>query len=619
MRLSLLKAVFFLLGICSFVQSSHAQKTYWWNEKVFYEIYVRSFYDSNGNGTGDFNGVTAKLDYLNDGNPNTKSDLGIEAIWLMPINASPSVHGYDVTNYKTVNPVYGTAADFKNLVKEAHKRGIKIVMDFVINHSSEQHPWFVKSAAKDPAYRNFYRWSNSKPSYAGPWGQTVWHQKNNEYYYGIFWSGMPDLNYDTKAVKDSIFDAAHFWLDSMDVDGFRLDAAMYLYENGSTLSNLPKTIEFWKTFNDSLEKFKPEAMTVGEVWTNSSTVINYNNKLDYCFDFEIAQYALEAANLGSITNLKKAVKYANDNYPYLQFGTFLSNHDQNRVIDVLGDNLKKNKVASSIYLTIPGIPYLYYGEEVAMKGSKPDENIRKPMQWTSGSNAGFTAGNTWYPINSNYINYNVSTLKADSNSIWHHYRKLIQTRNSEKALKIGTYNSVFSDNAKTFAFTRQKDEDNILCLMNCSSDSINNMSLSVSTANISSGVYLATDLLTGKNSFIEITSGLAVTGVSMLPYETKLLKLSIANDIMESRKELIASVSPNPSNDFIEISLLEFSKNTIIQIYNTNGSCLYTINWDLSEGSIKKINIRDLNEGIYIVHIQNEDKQKSIKILKSNN
>ncbi|MFY8107975.1 MAG: alpha-amylase family glycosyl hydrolase [Bacteroidia bacterium] len=617
MRITLQKFLFSFICLISWISNSNAQTTYWWNEKVFYEIYVRSFYDSNGNGTGDFNGVTAKLDYLNDGNPNTKTDLGVEAIWLMPINASPSVHGYDVTNYKTVNPVYGTAADFKNLVNEAHKRGIKIVMDFVINHSSEQHPWFVKSAAKDPAYRDYYRWSPTKPTYVGPWGQNVWHQKNNEYYYGIFWSGMPDLNYENKAVKDSIFDAAHFWLDSMNVDGFRLDAAMYLYENGSNLMNLPQTIEFWKNFDDTLENFKAEVMTVGEVWTTSSTVVNYNNKLDYCFDFDIAQSALEAANTGALTNLKKSVKFAYDNYPFLQFGTFLTNHDQNRVIDVLGNDIRKNKVAASIYLTIPGIPYLYYGEEVAMKGSKPDEYIRRPMQWTSSPFSGFTSGTAWFPLNSNYASFNVNTLKADSNSIWHHYRKLIQLRNSEKALRTGTYKSIFSDNAKTFAFIRQKEEDHILSLINCGADTISRMSLSVSNANLSSGVYLATDLLSGKNTYVEITTGLAITGLSMLPFETKLLKLSIASGLMDARNEMIIQLYPNPAEEYFDLSLSDKTDNIDIKIFDLTGSLVENQTWELLEGQTKRIQIANLKDGIYLVQLKDKNKQKTIRFVKT--
>lgn len=617
MRATLQKFLFSFICLISWASNSNAQSTYWWNEKVFYEIYVRSFYDSNGNGTGDFNGVTAKLDYLNDGNPNTKTDLGIEAIWLMPINASPSVHGYDVTNYKTVNPVYGTAADFKNLVNEAHKRGIKIVMDFVINHSSEQHPWFVKSAEKDPAFRDYYRWSPTKPTYVGPWGQNVWHQKNNEYYYGLFWSGMPDLNYENKAVKDSIFNAAHFWLDSMNVDGFRLDAAMYLYENGSNLMNLPQTIEFWKNFDDTLENFKPEVMTVGEVWTSSSTVVKYNNKLDYCFDFDIAQTALEAANTGALTNLKKSIKFAYDNYPFLQFGTFLTNHDQNRVIDVLGNDIRKNKVAASIYLTIPGIPYLYYGEEVAMKGSKPDEYIRRPMQWTSGPFSGFTSGTAWFPLNSNYASFNVNTLKADTNSIWHHYRKLIQLRNSEKALRTGIYKSIFSDNAKTFAFIRQKEEEQILSLINCGADTISSMSLSVSNANLSSGVYLATDLLSGKSTYVEITTGLAITGLSMLPFETKLLKLSIASGIMDARNEMIIQLYPNPAEEYFDLSVSEITNNIDVKIFDLTGALVENTNWETLEGQTKRIQIANLKDGIYLVQLKDKNKQKTIRFVKT--
>jgi glycosidase len=258
----------------------------WWNQSVFYELFVRSFYDSNGNGIGDFNGVTAKLDYLNDGDSTTNTDLGIKGIWLMPINASPSNHGYDVTNYKAVNPAYGTTGEFKNMVSEAHKRGIKVIIDFVINHTSSQHPWFVKSAANDSFYRDFYRWSSTKPTYKGPWGQDVWYSKNSSNYYALFWSEMPDLNYNYQPVKDSIFDAAKYWIDSMKIDGFRLDAAMYLYENGSNLMNQPATYQFWNDFNAYCKSLNPNFMTVGEVWTNTGKVKSYNNTLENCFEFD---------------------------------------------------------------------------------------------------------------------------------------------------------------------------------------------------------------------------------------------------------------------------------------------------------------------------------------------
>ncbi|HLF74078.1 MAG TPA: alpha-amylase family glycosyl hydrolase, partial [Anaerolineales bacterium] len=175
----------------------------WWNNSVFYEIFVRSFYDSNGDGVGDFNGITEKLDYLNDGDPDTTSDLGITGIWLMPIFPSPSYHGYDVTDYYAVNPEYGTMEDFRRLLTEADRRGIRIIIDLVLNHTSDQHPWF-RSAVSDrnSPYRDWYLWSDTQPGYGGPWGQTVWHSSPTGYYYGLFVDFMPDLNYDNPAVTD---------------------------------------------------------------------------------------------------------------------------------------------------------------------------------------------------------------------------------------------------------------------------------------------------------------------------------------------------------------------------------------------------------------------------------
>ena len=167
----------------------------WWNEAVFYEVFVRSFADSDGDGIGDFNGLTAKLDYLNDGDPMTDDDLGITGIWLMPIMPSPSYHGYDVTNYQKINPDYGTMADFEHFLAEAHARGIRVIIDFVVNHTSDEHPYFTLSENPNSFYADWYRWEENPPSELGPWGQRVWHQDavNDQYYFGMFWSGMPDF------------------------------------------------------------------------------------------------------------------------------------------------------------------------------------------------------------------------------------------------------------------------------------------------------------------------------------------------------------------------------------------------------------------------------------------
>jgi hypothetical protein len=252
-----------------------------------------------------------------------------------------------------------------------------------------------------------------------------------------------------------------------------------------------------------------------------------------------------------------------------------------------------------------------------MKGSKPDEYIRRPMQWTSGPFSGFTSGTAWFPLNSNYASFNVNTLKADTNSIWHHYRKLIQLRNSEKALRTGIYKSIFSDNAKTFAFIRQKEEEQILSLINCGADTISSMSLSVSNANLSSGVYLATDLLSGKSTYVEITTGLAITGLSMLPFETKLLKLSIASGIMDARNEMIIQLYPNPAEEYFDLSVSEITNNIDVKIFDLTGALVENTNWETLEGQTKRIQIANLKDGIYLVQLKDKNKQKTIRFVKT--
>ena len=220
----------------------------WWNDTTFYEIFVRSFYDSDGDGAGDLNGLIGKLDYLNDGDPTTTSDLGVTGIWLMPIMASPSYHGYDVTDYYQVNPEYGTNEDFKRLIEEAHKRGIRVIIDLVLNHTSAEHPWFIESQDPNSPKRDWYVWSDEEPQGKG------WHPgKNGGYYYGYFGEHMPDLNYKNPAVTEEMQKVVRFWLEEMGADGFRLDAVKYLYEDGKRIEHTPATHEWLKGFPQVLQ------------------------------------------------------------------------------------------------------------------------------------------------------------------------------------------------------------------------------------------------------------------------------------------------------------------------------------------------------------------------------
>jgi 1,4-alpha-glucan branching enzyme len=290
---------------------------HWWNDSVFYEIFVRSFQDSDGDGIGDFQGLTQKLDYLNDGDPETSDDLGITGIWLMPINDSPSYHGYDAVNYRTINPDYGTMADFQAFLDAAHARGIKVIIDYVMNHCSNQHPWFVASAQNNPAYRDYFRWSSNDPGQIGPWGQDLWHWNSSGWYYGLFWGGMPDLNYETPAVKGEMFDTATYWLDTIGVDGFRLDAVLYIIEEGDQVQNTGSTLQFWQDYNTHVKAVNPDVLSVGEAWTSSTIVEQYvtEDRLDFCFEFDLAYVTLDAVNNSYADNLRSKASQVYGLYP----------------------------------------------------------------------------------------------------------------------------------------------------------------------------------------------------------------------------------------------------------------------------------------------------------------
>ncbi len=463
----------------------------WWNDTVFYEIFVRSFYDSDGDGIGDFNGITAKLDYLNDGDPNTTTDLGITGLWLMPINPSPSYHGYDVTDYYGVNPAYGTMDDFKHLIEEAHKRGIRVTIDWVLNHTSSQHSWFVES--KDPAspYHSWYRWTTETNPGSG-WR----YGGGGQYYYALFTEGMPDLNYANPEVVAEMKKVVRFWLQDVGIDGFRLDAAKHIFEDGSVVENTPQTHAWYKDLRKFYKGVSPQAMLVGEVWNSSDTVGTYlqGDELDLAFDFDLAKNSVFSAGAHN-------AKYFGDvlNHDILifrpgQFATFLSNHDQDRAMSVLNDDVDAAKNAAFLLLTSPGVPFLYYGEEIGMLGKKPDENIRLPMQWSSDANADFTTGSPWRAPNSDYQTKNVADQSADSNSLLSLYRTLIAIRNNHAALRVGDHYPIDSGNPAVFASLRVSREEMVLVIINLGSKPVSDYALSLEQGPLS-GEYDPAPLL----------------------------------------------------------------------------------------------------------------------------
>ncbi len=577
----------------------------WWNEATFYEIFVRSFYDSDGDGIGDFQGIVEKLDYLNDGDPNTTSDLGITGIWLMPIHNSPSYHGYDVTDYRSINPDYGTMEDFKFFVEEAHKRGIKVIIDLVLNHSSTQIDWFqdaVSSTSSDK--RNWYRWTTSQPNYSGPWGQTVWHGSNNGYYYGLFWGGMPDLNYEEPEVVEEMNDITRFWLEDVGIDGYRLDAVKYIKEDGSDLEDLASTHAFWRDWVAVTKESNPDALSVGEAWTSTEKIVPYvvNEGLDFCFDFDLGSAIINGVKSQSATGMALQISKVINSYPYYQFGTFTTNHDMNRLMDELSNDQDRVKLAAAIYLTLPGVPFVYYGEEIGMTGRKPDENIRRPMAWNDEENAGFSSQNPWNQPSSNYETNNVASEQEDGSSLFQWYRKLIQLRSKTEALQTGDY-ELISSSSSVLAFKRATDENQLYTLVNLSGSS-QELVLDISDL-IKVGAEPALVNVMGTER-IDVLNKDEVT-VS-IPAETAMV-LTMGNLTLGSTEKVEHLVYPNPFADEIRIQSIDKANYRIIDL---KGKLI-------QEGAVlsaDSINTQTLKKGVYFLEIQIAKRRIVKKIFK---
>jgi alpha-amylase len=596
----------FLLFALLIVFTAKIKAQQWWQKATGYEIFVRSFQDFNADGKGDFNGLHSRLNYLNDGDSATYTDLGIQLVWLMPIQPSPSYHGYDVTQYKAVNPDYGTMDEFKEMLEAAHQRGIKVIIDLVLNHTSTQHPWFVKSAANDSFYRNFYRWENTPLNATGPWGQQVWHNKNNQYYYGVFWSGMPDLNFNYKPVRDSIFDIAKFWIKEIGVDGFRLDAVTYLYEDGNTLKHHPSTLAFWQTFKDSCKSWNPNTYLVAEVWDPQDIIKQYAPKFDQCFEFGVAGGNINAVNTANPFESKTALKYALENY---DFANFITNHDQNRIANLYNNNQNKLKAVASLLLTQPGTPWLYYGEEIAMLGAKPDEDIRKPMQWQANNFAGFSTVMPWRTLNSNYPQYNVSTLSTDPNSIFNHYRKLIHFRNNHEALQKGNYKSLIGTNNEVFIYQRSTLNQDIIVMVNTSAQIMPSVQFSFSKENGTSGTFNIKDVISDSSFLVSSTGSFFSLNLPMQAYQTRILRFepsTSTNDISETNS--ILKVYPNPAKNEISIELPYNLKTSNIRLLSLKGEVLQ--NWENELIQLK------LNQapGLYLLQV-NADQNSWNKLI----
>lgn len=494
-------------------QTSSKITTDWANGGVCYEIFVRSFYDSDGDGIGDLKGLTEKLDYVNDGNPSSKKALGANCIWLMPIAQSPSYHGYDVTNYYEVNRDYGTSAEFKLFMSEAHKRGIKVLIDMVLNHTSIEHPWF-QSAALDSAspYRDWYLWSPVQKTNAN-WGSSIWHHSpfRDEYYYGLFWSGMPDLNLSNPQVKAETQKIAQYWLKDMGVDGFRLDAAAHFIENGDTVMNASGNNPWLREYETAVKNISPNAFTVGEVTYDSPDIIKryYPDQLDSYFTFPVANMLLDAVRTGSAAKLIPAIAYYQQTFPSGRWSPFLRNHDQTRTMTELKGDFARAKLAASLLLTMPGFPFVYYGEEIGMTGNKPDPRLRTPMQWKRAPGVGFTTGTPWEPLQSDSLAANVEAEDNDQTSLLNLYRTLIHLRSSNPALGSGDFLPLATGNDGVAAYLRRKEGRNVIVVANLAESKAAGVALTSAARALPSGHYVARSLYgnSGETSFSVNASG----------------------------------------------------------------------------------------------------------------
>ncbi|HEU0013439.1 MAG TPA: alpha-amylase family glycosyl hydrolase [Longimicrobium sp.] len=456
----------------------------WTRGATCYEVFVRSFHDSNGDGVGDLNGLIQKLDYINDGDPESQDDLGASCIWLMPIAESPSYHGYDVVDYYNVDREYGTNADFKRLMAEAHRRGIHVVVDMVLNHSSSEHPWFREAAGNpDSPKRDWYLFSAQHPGVKNPWGSDNWHRSpvRDEYYFGLFWSGMPDLNVENPEVVAETKRIATFWLREMGVDGFRLDAIKHLVEGGrgAQVEHLPGTHVFLRDYARHLASVKPDAWTVGEVWDSVGAVMPYYpDQLTSHFMFELSDAILTAANTGSAAKLFPGYLRLQRELPPHRYSPFLRNHDQSRVMTMLAGDEGKAKVAAGLLLTLPGLPFVYYGEEIGIAGDKPDENLRTPMHWTSAPGGGFTTGTPWRAPQADWATRNVAAQDGDPNSLLNLHRRLIHLRKQSPALAEGELLPLRASSDAVAAFLRRHDDQTVLVIANLGGTPLSGVTLS---------------------------------------------------------------------------------------------------------------------------------------------
>jgi glycosidase len=499
--------IFLNIVSCIAEKTDNVEET-WWKETVFYEIYMPSYKDSNGDGYSDFKGLTSKLDYI--------QNLGIKGLWLTPFLQSPKVdNGYDVSDYYQVDSTYGSLEDFKVFLNEAHKRNIKIIMDLVLNHTSTESKWFEEAKkSKDNPYRDYYIWKDVPNNWESFFGGSAWEfdSLTNQYYYHKFDVKMADLNWRNPKVVQEIQDVLRFWLD-LGVDGFRLDVINFLTTEGITLDNPKDELGNQKHLYDIDQKgVKPAMKTikktineydnrfiVGEIGSNKIEVLKQyqgTELLDVVFNFNFGDLKEFSAKrmFDELHSMEKNMS----NDPTLFFGS----HDMPRLMSRLAkNNPERAEALAALMLTAKGVPFIYYGEEIgmenieansldemrdiqarthyelALKNGKSEEDAlqigndynrdksRSPMQWNDSKYAGFSNEMAWIKVHHNHMKVNVENLAKNKGSLLNKYKKLIALRNSEKALQYGQYTQLSFSN-DLMEFTRSFNGELIKCYFN---------------------------------------------------------------------------------------------------------------------------------------------------------
>ena len=424
------------------------------NDRVFYEIFVGSFADSDGDGSGDLRGIIEKLDYLNDGDPNSGKSLGVEGIWLTPIFKSPSYHKYDVTDYYSIDPAFGTLDDLRELCEKCEARNVKLILDLPINHTGANNKWFseFKTAHRTgdtgSEYYDFYSWCAGRESI--PAGRTFRQIEGTEDYYECNFDGaMPELNFDNPAVREETLKIAQFWLD-LGVDGFRFDAIKYVYygDHGANAA-------FWEEYADALRGYCPGVYMVGEVWDSDGIVEQYYGAMN-CFNFTVSQAEGLIAKAAAASGVSNYCSYVEGYLDAVHakrtdatIAPFIANHDTDRAAGFLPVSNGRMKMAANIYLLGPGTPFIYYGEELGLKGSRgganTDANRRLALPWGDAYTAKDPVGAD-YP-EKNQLKSTAEEQLSDQNSLYTYYKTLLMIRHANPEIARGEYTALEGSNS----------------------------------------------------------------------------------------------------------------------------------------------------------------------------